>query len=217
MSEYYLAHHGILGQKWGIRRYQNKDGSYTEAGKKRYNRGVYNQKEANEYANYLNKQGKYAHRYSTRSTLGIPKYHVEEYTGDPNNLKDRKTQDNRIKKISSYSEKYSQSDEEKYGKHARKRIEKDIFSGESIYGARAYESHRHEVSKTRAKISGEILGSLVGIGVGAAAANRLTKFNLLTSASIGMLTAGIVSTAVKELTESGVMIANGYPVVKKDK
>lgn len=29
-----LAHHGILGQKWGVRRYQNKDGSYTAAGEK---------------------------------------------------------------------------------------------------------------------------------------------------------------------------------------
>ena len=31
-----LSHHGILGQKWGVRRYQNEDGSLTEAGKKRY-------------------------------------------------------------------------------------------------------------------------------------------------------------------------------------
>lgn len=32
----YLAHHGILGQKWGIRRFQNKDGSLTPEGKERY-------------------------------------------------------------------------------------------------------------------------------------------------------------------------------------
>lgn len=30
-----LEHHGILGMRWGIRRYQNKDGSLTAAGKKR--------------------------------------------------------------------------------------------------------------------------------------------------------------------------------------
>jgi hypothetical protein len=31
----YLAHHGIKGQKWGVRRYQNEDGSLTDEGKKR--------------------------------------------------------------------------------------------------------------------------------------------------------------------------------------
>lgn len=32
----YLVHHGIKGQKWGVRRFQNKDGSLTSAGRKRH-------------------------------------------------------------------------------------------------------------------------------------------------------------------------------------
>lgn len=41
----YLMHHGIKGQKWGVRRYQNPDGSLTPAGKLRFG----NEKYYNEY------------------------------------------------------------------------------------------------------------------------------------------------------------------------
>lgn len=34
-----LRHHGIKGQKWGVRNYQNLDGSYTPAGRERYGMG----------------------------------------------------------------------------------------------------------------------------------------------------------------------------------
>ena len=34
--EYIISHHGIRGQKWGIRNYQNPDGSLTEEGRERY-------------------------------------------------------------------------------------------------------------------------------------------------------------------------------------
>ena len=35
MDDMLLAHHGIKGQKWGVRRYQNEDGTLTAAGKRR--------------------------------------------------------------------------------------------------------------------------------------------------------------------------------------
>ena len=38
-NDEYLAHHGILGMKWGVRRYQNKDGTLTPEGRKRYGDG----------------------------------------------------------------------------------------------------------------------------------------------------------------------------------
>lgn len=37
MSDY-ISHFGVKGMKWGIRRYQNKDGSLTPEGRKRYGR-----------------------------------------------------------------------------------------------------------------------------------------------------------------------------------
>lgn len=48
MVDNYLIHNGVKGMKWGVRRYQNKDGSLTDAGKKRYARDA-REKEYNKY------------------------------------------------------------------------------------------------------------------------------------------------------------------------
>ena len=59
-----LYHHGILGQKWGVRRYQNPDGSLTAAGKARYEKPLGNSSEMEKaYKRYRYLQG-------TKSLLG---------------------------------------------------------------------------------------------------------------------------------------------------
>ncbi len=55
-SDEYLEHFGIKGQKWGLRRYQNEDGSLTSAGAARYS------KLSKKYAKATQKSEKYSNK-----------------------------------------------------------------------------------------------------------------------------------------------------------
>lgn len=65
-----LIHHGIRGQRWGIRRYQNKDGSYTEAGLRRL------EKKDNKWAN--KNHDKIQNRAFKKSKKELSKYVKDE-------------------------------------------------------------------------------------------------------------------------------------------
>lgn len=63
-----LYHHGIQGMKWGVRRYRNYDGSYTQAGMKRYNKSLGEYEKAD--ARVKNAKAAYKNAKKSRNTNG---------------------------------------------------------------------------------------------------------------------------------------------------
>jgi hypothetical protein len=86
-SEDELYHHGVKGMKWGVRRYENEDGTLTAAGKKRRDRQI--EKISKMYDKYNMRASKKAAAFQRRgkhAKAGIMKELVRENTANKNRL-----------------------------------------------------------------------------------------------------------------------------------
>lgn len=73
-----VSHHGIKGQKWGTRRFQNDDGSLTDAGRARYLTGDERLTKRGE-KKYV-KESKKLRKLQDRANVGLQKQKAEEYS-----------------------------------------------------------------------------------------------------------------------------------------
>lgn len=99
MQEDYISHHGVLGQKWGVRNFQNPDGSLTDKGKAHYNK-------------QLQKMAKYTSARQSakvKATTADEKAKRYSYKATKANARPRLTEfhDDRVRKLNRKADKYA--------------------------------------------------------------------------------------------------------------
>lgn len=147
-DDLYLEHHGVLGMKWGVRRYQNADGSLTEQGRKKY--GVDNVEEYN----YLKKRGGYSVSTKARQIM-LDNYRLEKSIKRDNHaIKQFNKKD--FNEVQAYKKR--QAEEDKARSEYSERLKKAGLTNEQAYNNLYTTKHGKQIVddyvKTTAKTNG---------------------------------------------------------------
>lgn len=158
-----LYHHGIKGMKWGIRRFQNKNGSLTNAGRKRYDVDVDKAKERVTSAKKQQRAATIAYNNATAGGLVYNKKATDALNKASNKVAWTKTQlssekvkqklnaesgnksKRRLKLEEEYKKKGMSDEEAAVAAYKRARTEKIIAmtAGVTVAAATAYVAYKH--------------------------------------------------------------------------
>ena len=170
-----LTHSGVKGMKWGVRRYQNKDGSLTDAGKKRYARDA----REKEFDNYDDAKGVYykSSKKNGRSELAADpsRYAKEDLTRTKRLTEETSRMTGELKKANDTAirnkpkntmDLSKMSDKELRDQINRAFLEKqynDMFAPQTTSKGREYASKVLETSGTVLTITSSALGIALAI------------------------------------------------------
>lgn len=150
----YLAHHGIKGQKWGVRRFQNPDGTLTAAGQKRYYGQIQNAENKNR--KYMIKNG-YSKAHQNVESVKKKIFDDElskskEYLQYKKALNETEDAEDKMYSSAFYNGTQSKAFEaaaKKYG-DAKSREEKSLEKYDAIIG-KTYLNHQKELYEAKMK------------------------------------------------------------------
>ena len=161
MSNTELYHHGVKGMKWGVRRYQNKDGSLTDAGQKRYERD----KRENSGKKKGDKVGSADPNRWVREDLSRSRNLMNETGGLVNKLKNANDASIR-NKSKNKMDLSSMTDKEMRDQINRAILERqynDMFAPNNVSRGKAYTGKILETAGTVLGITGSALGIALSI------------------------------------------------------
>lgn len=151
-----LAHHGIEGQRWGVRRFQNEDGSLTAAGRKRYDVDIEGQKKRVQEAKAEEKRLSRKIAYDSLEDVEKHNKAAQRVQWEKRKLSDEKVKDklnnssgkkskHRLALEQKYMDKGMSAEEAEIAAYKRVRTEKAIAAaaGVTIAAAAAYAAYRH--------------------------------------------------------------------------